>query len=141
MAKGGRQQYKTAWQKWAPWRSPSPPGARWVLGDDWPALGSTPRSSSKPVTQLRSSSANRSSSQNATKHKFGHDVTWCKVCGKFTYNDQLEKCDYTCRLRGNFLKGRGAGSPQAAGGQTNKLDISASLGLIIAKGGAAAEQA
>ncbi|CAK0848636.1 unnamed protein product, partial [Prorocentrum cordatum] len=79
---------------------------------------------------------------NVTMPKFGRDVTWCKACSKFTYNDQLEKCDYTCRFCGNSFKGRGAGSSQAAGGgQTNQLDISASMGLIIAKGGAAAEQA
>ncbi|CAK0903854.1 unnamed protein product, partial [Prorocentrum cordatum] len=140
MAKGGRQQYKASWQKWAPWRTPSPPGARLALGDDWPALG-TSRSYSNLDTQPWSSAANRTSSQNVTEPKAGRDVTWCKVCSKFTYNDQLEKCDYTCRFCGIFLKGRGAGSHNAAGGQTNQMDISASLGLIIAKGGAAAEQA
>ncbi|CAK0858555.1 unnamed protein product, partial [Prorocentrum cordatum] len=110
-------------------------------GDDWPALGSKSRSYSNLDAQTWSSAADRSSNQNVTKPKFGRDVTWCKVCSKFTYNDLLEKCDYTCIFCGNFLKSRGAGSPRGAGGQTSQVDISASLGLIIAKGGAAAEQA
>ncbi|CAK0872125.1 unnamed protein product [Prorocentrum cordatum] len=37
------------------------------------------------------------SSQNITMPKPGRDATWCKVCGKFCYNDQLEKLDFTCQ--------------------------------------------
>eukprot|EP00959_Pyramimonas_sp_CCMP1952_P146954 3075950-Pyramimonas_sp.AAC.1 len=76
--------------------------------------------------------------------KPGRDATWCKVCGMFCYNDQREKFDYTCQYCGNFLKGRPSGQRPVHGGgdQRGQLpgDVEASLGFIIAKGGASAEQ-
>ncbi|CAK0805509.1 unnamed protein product, partial [Prorocentrum cordatum] len=88
-------------------------------------------------------------SQRIALPKLGRDATWCKVCGKFCYNDLLEKFDYTCQYCGCFLKGRkpagpGGGAPQPAdahhGSGTSDVE-KAALERIIAKGGAAAEQA
>eukprot|EP00959_Pyramimonas_sp_CCMP1952_P052006 1087161-Pyramimonas_sp.AAC.1 len=81
------------------------------LSNQWPSLGDgspntygnfkmQPWRPSTPRADLR-----QNISQRIALPKLGRDATWCKVCGKFCYNDLLEKFDYTCQYCGCFLKG------------------------------------